>query len=267
MVFRFNRRNVCRISAKRILVAILIICILFSVHQLYSVMQLNQHMSSGHQVNEHWTKSPIRTPEAPRISGPNFTCQSTGQQLPVSYVNDDYCDCDDGSDEYETNACPNNLFRCKSGHVVGRPGLSEIPSHWVSDGICDCCDGSDEWTTKKSHAGLYQRTAAHFSKVYTVPCHNVCWTTRISFLNSQNYSSFFFPHEMILWYYMYNHFLLQSVTFKPRNGIKGIIHCKKGHTSHLFIWFERVFLSPYHQFIWTSFRFGSSFLSWQFGSS
>ncbi|KAE8152533.1 protein kinase C substrate [Aspergillus avenaceus] len=116
--------------------------------------------------------------ERPRGVGPEFakfykdepfTCISHPSiQLPPSSVNDDYCDCPDGSDEPGTAACahlsPNTAlsagdrpgsedwevtlalpgFYCKNkGH---RPAY--VPFQRVNDGICDyglCCDGSDEW--------------------------------------------------------------------------------------------------------------------------
>lgn len=52
-------------------------------------------------------------------------------------MNDDYCDCPDGSDEPGTSACANGKFWCKGSN-------SYIPSSQVDDGICDCCDGLDE---------------------------------------------------------------------------------------------------------------------------
>merc|ERR1712071_413345 len=71
----------------------------------------------------------------------DFTCLDGSATIPFKYVNDDYCDCQDGSDETGTSACPNGSFYCKNaGHV---PSL--LPSSRVNDGICDCCDGADEY--------------------------------------------------------------------------------------------------------------------------
>lgn len=61
-------------------------------------------------------------------------------------INDDQCDCPDGSDEPGTNACAdsNTLFYCENkGHF---PGF--IERFKLNDGVCDydkCCDGSDEY--------------------------------------------------------------------------------------------------------------------------
>ncbi|XP_037069684.1 SCO-spondin-like [Pollicipes pollicipes] len=64
-----------------------------------------------------------------------FTCLRSGEQLPRARVNDDYCDCADGTDEPGTAACANGVFHCR-----GR----DLPASRVGDGVCDCCDGSDE---------------------------------------------------------------------------------------------------------------------------
>lgn len=82
----------------------------------------------------------------------SFQCFDGSKTIPFSAVNDDICDCPDGSDEPGTPACstlrngvvarlPDGwLFQCTN------KGFSEqkISHSYVNDGICDCCDGSDE---------------------------------------------------------------------------------------------------------------------------
>jgi protein kinase C substrate 80K-H len=71
-----------------------------------------------------------------------WTCLDGSNTIAYSAINDDYCDCIDGSDEPGTSACPNSLFYCENtGHMP-----AYIKSTQVNDGVCDeaCCDGSDE---------------------------------------------------------------------------------------------------------------------------
>ncbi|KAK4524972.1 hypothetical protein GAYE_SCF07G2876 [Galdieria yellowstonensis] len=70
-----------------------------------------------------------------------FYCLNSTQRIPYSSLNDDFCDCDDGTDEPGTSACDRSVFYCENvGYLP-----AYIPSSQVNDGICDCCDGSDEW--------------------------------------------------------------------------------------------------------------------------
>ena len=78
-----------------------------------------------------------------------FSCGEGSLEISLDYVNDDYCDCPNGSDETSTSACShlsNSFFTCDDQEwkkVV-------LPSSRVGDGICDCCDGSDEQSSPSS---------------------------------------------------------------------------------------------------------------------
>ncbi|GMM32707.1 Gtb1 protein [Saccharomycopsis crataegensis] len=80
-------------------------------------------------------------------SNGKWKCLSNPEiEIDFSKVNDDYCDCPDGSDEPGTSACESGKFFCENAGY--KP--SYIPSYKVNDGVCDyeiCCDGSDEWNT------------------------------------------------------------------------------------------------------------------------
>ncbi|XP_037277854.1 uncharacterized protein LOC119170718 [Rhipicephalus microplus] len=97
--------------------------------------------------------------------GKTFKCLHSSGVISYDQVNDDYCDCKDGSDEPGTSACLNGRFYCKR-HSAHSPKY--VLSMRVNDGICDCCDGSDEWNgailpsslllsdEQQSRAGVFQ---------------------------------------------------------------------------------------------------------------
>lgn len=74
-----------------------------------------------------------------------FTCKDGSKTLADAYLNDNYCDCADGSDEPGTSAC--SLFRRDESFAcnMSADGLPQLLfTSRVGDGVCDCCDGSDE---------------------------------------------------------------------------------------------------------------------------
>lgn len=65
-------------------------------------------------------------------SSSKITCDGGKKTIKKEYINDDYCDCEDGTDEPGTSACANAKFYCKN-----TPHLPlTIPSQWVDDGHC-----------------------------------------------------------------------------------------------------------------------------------
>lgn len=77
------------------------------------------------------------------IPSKEFSCIDGSSVIPFTFVNDDYCDCADGSDEPGTSACANAVFHCLNPGYVS----VDIPSSRVNDNICDCCDGGDEYNS------------------------------------------------------------------------------------------------------------------------
>lgn len=77
-----------------------------------------------------------------------FKCLDGSDEILWERLNDDFCDCDDGSDETFTNACSNGKFYCAKQlrHKTGRGQDVFVQSSRINDGICDCkLDCSDEF--------------------------------------------------------------------------------------------------------------------------
>lgn len=123
------------------------------------IILLSSLLSSRHLF--HTTITAVAAAEqivCPRILF-GSSASSVSEVLPDIYVNDGYCDCANGADEYATSACSG--LGTWSG-VGGHPQSSDdnddsdrslfvcsvegtvLQSSKLNDSICDCCDGSDE---------------------------------------------------------------------------------------------------------------------------
>ncbi|MED6203962.1 Glucosidase 2 subunit beta [Stylosanthes scabra] len=67
-------------------------------------------------------------------------CKDGSKSFSKDRLNDNFCDCPDGTDEPGTSACSAGKFYCRN---LGSKPQFIFSSH-VNDLFCDCCDGSDE---------------------------------------------------------------------------------------------------------------------------
>ncbi|KAG7198189.1 hypothetical protein KM043_005603 [Ampulex compressa] len=116
------------------------LCLLFLVSislcdRLSHVAGSKVHQIRGIPVSKYSLYSPDR----------DFECLDGSLLIPFSKVNDDYCDCADGTDEPGTPACSNGHFYCENAGY--KPYY--IRSSLINDRFCDCCDGSDEYASGK----------------------------------------------------------------------------------------------------------------------
>jgi len=102
---------------------------------------------ADHSIVEVDAKLPLgaKRKEEQLYDGELFKCKDGKRTILSIQVNDNYCDCGDGSDEPGTAACSGIsstavMFSCTA---EGFPEKQIFASR-VGDGVCDCCDGSDE---------------------------------------------------------------------------------------------------------------------------
>jgi len=186
-----------------IFIALIVVSVLLFVYQAFTVGRLahilytddERRQQSGFVLNKGYQKAddlmePMQPPEPQRrtieIKGVlhrdlkhyipnargNFKCVHTGVEISYDKVNDDYCDCDDGTDEPSTNACPHGRFFCTTQRTT-KPYW--IPTGWINDGYCDCCDGSDEWTKAARGVNIHLPEAQQKRmEVFVAPCSDRC---------------------------------------------------------------------------------------------
>lgn len=93
--------------------------------------------------------------------GEFFKCRNEpNREIPANRINDNYCDCADGTDEPGTSACSAGIFYCENKGYQGET----IFSSKVNDGICDCCDGADEHEGKVNCANTCNEKGAVLRK-------------------------------------------------------------------------------------------------------
>lgn len=143
--------------------------IFFLAYQLYFVNQLSNATEMLMTENKFYHSKPAsrrlvegnpkreivrgtRTRDIDRYSkiyvDQQFKCLDGTAELPWEKLNDNFCDCPDGSDETFTNACFNGKFYCAKQlrHKTGRGQDFWVPSSRINDGVCDCdLDCSDEF--------------------------------------------------------------------------------------------------------------------------
>ena len=88
-------------------------------------------------------------------------------------LNDDYCDCADGTDEPSTSGCSGSEADGGGGGRFHCNDHTSIPASRVNDGICDCCEGTDEYRGRLVIKGLGPDRQQELG-LHLPPCQNFC---------------------------------------------------------------------------------------------
>ena len=122
------------------------ICFLFLIHFSFSFI-LKSNKDDTINIDYSPLQNDFASPQIyiNKINSTHFSCDNNTKIFPLEKFNDDFCDCDDGSDENQTNACHNGKFFCKN-YLYKKKIISTSK---LNDGICDCCDGSDVFDFNK----------------------------------------------------------------------------------------------------------------------
>lgn len=99
-----------KIKLKYILSIVCLIGIVYTIYQIRSVQELTKNTLKTVPTVRGVHMALFRSYQ-PDINN-RFYCLSDGKSIHFDKVNDDYCDCEDGSDEPGTEACPNGKFYC-----------------------------------------------------------------------------------------------------------------------------------------------------------
>lgn len=126
MVLYFRRR----LRIKYTLAAVGLISVVYIIYQIKSVQELTNrsplHKSFVRGVHYAMIKHYYAD------ENDLFACLNDGELIAFNKLNDDYCDCEDGTDEPGTDACPNGKFYCEYDMYKRNGAYSSSPYEHIN---------------------------------------------------------------------------------------------------------------------------------------